>query len=105
MSHNDWVEWWLQTDYRSKSKIGWDSNHLSSVWKHYVQVAYSIDGTAKVMCKHYSTILKHPYTIKKDIYGKEGRHGTTTMIRHLKTSTCQKASGLNKQKGEISKFL
>jgi hypothetical protein len=31
MSHSDWVEWWLQTDYGSKSKISWDSNHLSDV--------------------------------------------------------------------------
>ncbi|KAJ5851261.1 uncharacterized protein N7529_010646 [Penicillium soppii] len=44
------------------------------------------------MCKHCLTILEHPYTIKKDIHRKEGRYGTTTIIRHLKTSTYQKAS-------------
>lgn len=105
MSHSDWVEWWLQTDYGSKSKISWDSNHLSDVWKHYVQVAYSVDGAAKVMCKRCSAILEHPYTIKKDINGKDGRHGTTTMTRHLKTSSCVRAAGVNQQKGAISKFI
>jgi hypothetical protein len=35
MSHNDWVEWWLQTDYGSKSDIRWDSNHQSAVWTHF----------------------------------------------------------------------
>lgn len=83
MTHNDWVEWWLQTDYGSKSKISWDSNHLSDIWKHYVQVAHSVDGTAKVMCKRCSAILEHPYTIKKDTNGKDERHGTTTMTRHI----------------------
>lgn len=105
MSHSDWVEWWLQTDYGSKSKISWDSNHLSSVWKHYVQVAHSVDGAAKVMCKRCSAILEHPYTIKKDVNGKDGRHGTTTMTRHIKTSSCLRAVGANQQKGVISKFL
>lgn len=105
MTHNDWVEWWLQTDYGSKSKISWDSNHLSDIWKHYVQVAHSVDGTAKVMCKRCSANLEHPYTIKKDTNGKDGRHGTTTMTRHIKTTSCQKATGARQQKGEIKKFL
>ncbi|KAJ9482200.1 hypothetical protein VN97_g11237 [Penicillium thymicola] len=105
MSHSDWVEWWLQTDYGSKSKISWDSNHLSDVWKHYVQVAHSVDGAAKVMCERCSAILEHPYTIKKDINGKDGHHGTTTMTRHLKTSSCVRAAGVNQQKGAISKFI
>ncbi|CRL31202.1 unnamed protein product [Penicillium camemberti] len=27
MSYNDFVDWWLETDYRRKSKLKWDSNY------------------------------------------------------------------------------
>lgn len=103
MTHSEWVDWWLQTDYGSKSKIHWDSNHLSDIWKQYDQVASSIDGAPKVMCKRCSQILEHPYSTKKDIKGKEGRHGLSTMTRHLKTAACQRFE--NRQKDEIIKFL
>jgi hypothetical protein len=105
MSHSDWVDWWLQTDYGSKSKISWDATHVSGIWKDYFQVAHSADGAAKVMCKRCCAILEHPYTTKKDANGKVGRHGTTTMTRHLKTTACVRSVGLNQQKGELTKFL
>lgn len=101
MSHTEWVDWWLQTEYGSRSKIAWDSNHLSDVWKNYDQVAHSIDGAPKVMCKRCSQVLEHPYSKRKD--GKEGRHGTTTMTRHLKTAACLRFE--NRQKNELTRFL
>ncbi|OGE48028.1 hypothetical protein PENARI_c033G10472 [Penicillium arizonense] len=90
MSHSDWVDWWLQTDYGSKSKISWDVTHVSGIWKDYFQVAHSADGAAKVMCKRCCAILEHPYTTKKDANRKVGRHSTTTMTRHLKTTACDR---------------
>ncbi|KAJ5881334.1 uncharacterized protein N7529_000006 [Penicillium soppii] len=69
-------------DLRARS----DRTQITSLL--YGNTMFSIDSTIKVMCKHYLTILELPYTIKKDIHRKEGRHGTTTIIRHLKTSTC-----------------
>lgn len=35
MTHSDWVDWWLQTDYGRKSKIHWDSSHQSDIWNHF----------------------------------------------------------------------
>lgn len=84
MLRNDWVDWWLQTDYGSRSKIDWDlQNSRAKIWKEFDQVAHSIHGTAKVMCKNCSAVLEHPYTTSK-----YGRHGTATMIRHVNTSSC-----------------
>lgn len=105
MNHSEWVDWWLQTDFGSKTKISWDSNHLSDVWKQFAQVAHSADGAPKVMCKRCSAILEHPYTIKKDANGRDGRHGLTTMTRHIKTSACKKAAGTHQQRGGLNKFL
>jgi hypothetical protein len=103
MSHNEYVEWWLQTDYGTKSKINWDSNHLSDIWKHFDQVAHSVDSAPKVMCKRCCQILEHPYSKKKDGKGRDTGHGLSTIIRHLKTASCLRSDG--RQKGEISKFL
>ncbi|KAG0152779.1 hypothetical protein PDIDSM_2584 [Penicillium digitatum] len=74
MNHQEWVEWWLQTDHGSKGKVAWHSNHLSHVWDHFTQVAHSSDGSPNVMCKHCSAILEHPYAAKKDANGKDARH-------------------------------
>ena len=105
MNHQEWVEWWLQTDYGSKGKVAWHSNHLSHVWEHFTQVAHSSDGSPKVMCKHCSAILEHPYAAKKDVNGKDARHGTTTMTRHLRTSACKRAVSGDQQRGRLDKFV
>ncbi|KAJ5557712.1 hypothetical protein N7513_003298 [Penicillium frequentans] len=97
MNHTDWVDWWLETDYGSNnSKIAWESQHgsASETWKQFEQVAHTGNGSPKVMCKRCDTILEHPYATKKDANGKIGRHGTTTITRHLQTLACQKATGL-----------
>ncbi|KAG0161703.1 hypothetical protein PDIDSM_4971 [Penicillium digitatum] len=39
MSHNDFVDWWLETDYGRKSKLKWDSNRHTEIWNSYHQVA------------------------------------------------------------------
>ncbi|KAJ5522962.1 hypothetical protein N7513_012065 [Penicillium frequentans] len=96
MNHTDWVDWWLETDYGSNnSKIAWESQHgsASETWKQFEQVAHTGNGSPKVMCKRCDTILEHPYATKKDANGKIGRHGTTTITRHLQTLACQKATG------------
>jgi len=103
MTHSDWVDWWLQTDYGRKSKIHWDSSHQSDIWSHFPQVAHGTDGAPKVMCKRCGQILEPPYSLSKGADGKDQRHGLSTMKRHLKTAGCQKANkGHN---AEITKFL
>jgi hypothetical protein len=70
MLHNDWIDWWLHTDYGSRSKINWDSQHgRAKIWKEFDQVAHSVHGTAKVMCKNCSAILEHPYATRKEETG------------------------------------
>lgn len=103
MSHNDWVEWWLQTDYGSKSNIRWDSNHQSAVWTHFNQVAHSTNGVPKVMCKRCGVILEHPSNLASKDESKRQRQGTSTMAKHLKSAACQRAT--KGPKAEISRFL
>lgn len=108
MNHSDWVDWWLQTEYGSQSKIDWDSQHgRAKIWKEFEQVAHSIHGTAKVMCKNCPAILEHAHATKKgdNSSKKDGRHGTTTMIRHVNTSTCQRAASAPRQKDGLKRFL
>ncbi|KAJ5120790.1 uncharacterized protein N7515_010178 [Penicillium bovifimosum] len=100
MLHNDW------------SKINWDSQHSrAKIWKEFDQVAHSVHGTAKVMCKNCSTILEHPYATRKERAGqgessrKDSRHGTTTMIRHVNTSSCQRAASGRRQRDRMMRFL
>lgn len=101
MNHSNWVDWWLQTEYGSQRKIKWDSKHgRAKIWKEFEQVAHSVHGTAKVMCKNCSAILEHPHATRKESNGsrKDERHGKTTMIRHVNTSTCQRAAIARRQK-------
>jgi hypothetical protein len=79
MTHSDWVDWWLQTDYGRKSRIHWDSSHQSDIWSDFHQVAHGIDGAPKVMCKRCGQILEHPYFLSKGADGKDQRHGLSTM--------------------------
>jgi hypothetical protein len=57
------------------------------------------------MCKRCDAILEHPCTTKKDANGRVGRHGTTTITRHLQTSVCQKAARVRQQRGALKGFL
>jgi hypothetical protein len=100
MAHDEWVEWWLQTDYGRKSKILWDSNHNLNIWENFDQVAHSKDGAPKVMCRLCSRILEHPYSPTPN---QKGYHGTSTMQKHLKTAACIKVQQGNR--GEITQFL
>ncbi|KAG0161688.1 hypothetical protein PDIDSM_5318 [Penicillium digitatum] len=96
MSHNDFVDWWLETDYGRKSKLKWDSNRHTEIWNSYHQVAQGIDGAPKVMCKRCGKILEHPYTLSPNSTGKAQYHGTSTIQKHRKTA------GFTVGKGEES---
>lgn len=51
MTKDDFVSWWLQTDFGQKKRIRWDARQQSDVWKHFDQVAKANNGAPKVMCK------------------------------------------------------
>lgn len=115
MVHNDWVSWWLETDFGKKSNIKWSSSHSSPVWDNFHQVAHSSNGAPKVMCKRCGAILEHPYT---EVEGKKkGKptvddagpktkkniHGLGAMTKHPHTVSCLKAGPAGKS--DIKKFL
>jgi hypothetical protein len=99
MEHNEWVEWWLQTEFGKKSKINWDSDR-QGVWAYFHQVAHGLDGAPKVMCKRCEKILEHPHT---PITGNKGYHGTSTMAKHLKSAACLRSD--KKGKADITSFI
>lgn len=103
MLHSDWVSWWLETGFGKKGNILWDSNHQSSTWNEFHQVAHSSDGAAKVMCKRCGQILEHPNFIRETKDGKKQRQGTSTMKNHLNTLACKRAA--QGQNTGITKFL
>ncbi|KAJ5471453.1 hypothetical protein N7530_008810 [Penicillium desertorum] len=103
MSHNDFVDWWLETDYGRKSKIKWDSNRHTEIWNSYNQVAQVVDGAPKVMCKRCGKILEHPYTLSPTGIGKSQYHGTSTIQKHRKTAGCLRSE--KRKKAEITNFL
>ncbi|QKX61420.1 uncharacterized protein TRUGW13939_08568 [Talaromyces rugulosus] len=103
MSHNEFIDWWLQTDYGRKRKINWDSHRHTVIWNSYNQVAEGVDGTPKVMCKRCGKILEHPYSLSLNSSGKAQYHGTSTIQKHLKTAGCLRSE--KGKKAEITKFL
>lgn len=113
MAHNDWVSWWLETDFGKKSNIKWSSSHSSDIWENFLQIANSSNGAPKVMCKRCGGILEHPYsqtngkkTNQTSVEGsnaKKNIQGLSTMSKHLKTASCLKARPA--RKSDITKFL
>jgi hypothetical protein len=85
MSKDDFVRWWLQTDFGSKKElqdtIYWDGKKSSSYWDQFDQVADEKTGQPKVMCKHCFNILVHPGHC---------RAGLSPMKAHLKGAACQR---------------
>jgi len=86
MTKDDFVNWWLQTDFGQKKPIRWDARQQSDVWKHFDQVAKASDGMPKVMCKRCKKVLDHP---------QQHGNGTTAMIKHLKGIGCRGTNGHN----------
>jgi len=79
MVNDDFVRWWLNTEYGSEIKrnIFIGKRHAES-WDYFHQVAAVQNGYPKVMCKKCDHILAHP----------ADRHrGTSTMNRHYSQGT------------------
>jgi hypothetical protein len=80
MSKDEFVSWWLQTDFGRKKQIRWDARQQSDVWKHFDQVARTDNGASKVMCKRCKKVLDHP---------QQHGNGTAAMLKHLKGIGCR----------------
>jgi hypothetical protein len=101
--HSEWVDWWLETGCGKISKIRWDANHQAESWQHFDQVADSSDGQPKVMCKRCGLILEHPSSTRTP--GGTNRHGTSTLIKHLRTTAYQQRARNSQQGANITRFL
>lgn len=93
MAKDDFVSWWLQTDYGRKKQIRWNARQQSDVWKNFDQVANAKDGTPRVMCKRCKKVLDHPQQHRNG-------NGTSAMIKHLKGIGCR-----GSQSSGIKQFL
>ncbi|KAH1602892.1 hypothetical protein KXX44_003473 [Aspergillus fumigatus] len=86
-NEDDFLSWWLQTEYgrqlngSGRSKIRWSVEHSAEVWKHFDQVAELSSGRPKVICRACSTLLDHP---------QHKSHGTSVMGKHQRSSACRK---------------
>ncbi|KAJ5685107.1 hypothetical protein N7536_007726 [Penicillium majusculum] len=88
MMNEDFVAWWLKTEYGSAIKRNiFDGKRQASAWDHFHQVAAIHDGSPKVMCKSCDHVLAHP----------ADRHrGTSTMNRHhSQAAACQKGKRIS----------
>lgn len=82
-SRNQFVEWWLKTEFGSnpgiQDTIHWDGKKKSDLWESFEQVAHDKTGEPKVMCKRCHAILVHPHY---------RRAGSSPMKAHLKSGAC-----------------
>lgn len=101
--HTEWVDWWIETDCGKISKIRWDASHSAESWQHFDQVAESSNGQPKVMCKRCGLILEHPSSTRTP--SGTNRHGTSTLLKHLRTATCQQRARNTQQGAGITRFL
>ncbi|KAJ5340406.1 hypothetical protein N7541_009530 [Penicillium brevicompactum] len=90
--NNEFLLWWLETDYgRRLTKNGrynfrWSvESHSSKVWKQFDQVAELRSGRPKVICRSCFTPLNHPH------HPHHKSHGTSTMGKHLKSKSCRRS--------------
>lgn len=89
---NEFLSWWLETDYgqqltkNGKYNFRWSVESRSSkVWKHFDQVAELRSGRPKVVCRSCLTPLNHPH------HPHHKSHGTSTMGKHLKSNSCRRS--------------
>ncbi|KAJ5300236.1 hypothetical protein N7508_007519 [Penicillium antarcticum] len=96
MSKEQFIAWWLQTQYATVEgngkRINWKSKHSSEVWDNFDQVAHQLTGEAKVMCRRCGKVLPHP---------QEKGDGTNSMKRHLGSNSCRRVTSDQSQQQGI----
>lgn len=83
MSKDQFVAWWLTTDFGKQKRIYWDGRHSSQCWEYFDQVADMTTGEPKVMCNRCAAILDHP---------QNSRHGTSTMNKYTSGIRCRRSA-------------
>lgn len=92
---DEFVNWWLQTDYGRKKRMTWDGKR-AECWEHFDQVALDKSGKPGVMCQQCQKVLDHPGW---------AHSGTTSMNKHYNGVTCRKAASAKGQKPNIKLAL
>jgi hypothetical protein len=93
MSKDDFVAWWLETDFGKTKKIHWGSNRTAKCWEHFDEVADVRSGKPGAKCRKCHKVLDHPG---------HSRYGTTALNRHMAGPTCKNSTT---QKGNIKGLL
>jgi hypothetical protein len=93
MSKDDFVTWWLETDFGKTKKINWGSIRTAKCWEHFDQVADAKTGKPGAKCRKCHKVLDHPGN---------SRYGTTALNRHIAGPTCKNSTT---QKGNIKGLL
>lgn len=90
--NDDFLEWWLTTEYGMKPKTehpSWDKRgYTSTAWQTFNQVAHIETGQPEAICKVCGVIVDHPGKATK----KGGKIGTNVLKRHMQ----HKCRGLGK---------
>jgi hypothetical protein len=93
MSKDEFVAWWLSTEFGKKKRINWGYQHTADCWSHFNQVADIKTGKPGAMCSHCHKILEHPANC---------RSGTTSLNKHIAGPTCRKSTS---KKPDIKQLL
>ncbi|EED14180.1 conserved hypothetical protein [Talaromyces stipitatus ATCC 10500] len=83
MSKDEFVAWWLNTEFGKKKKINWSYQHIASCWSQFDQVADGKTGKPGAMCNQCFKVLEHPAYC---------RSGTSSLNKHISGPTCRKSS-------------
>jgi hypothetical protein len=83
MSKDEFVAWWLNTEFGKKKKINWSYQHTASCWSQFDQVADGKTGKPGAMCNQCHKVLEHPANC---------RSGTSSLNKHIAGPTCRKSS-------------
>lgn len=89
---DEFVRWWLQTDFGKKKRIAWDTKRDAQCWKNFDQVALEKNGKPGVMCQQCRKVLDHPML---------AHTGTSSMNKHYNGFNCRKAMKTAGQKPNI----
>jgi hypothetical protein len=93
---NEFVKWWLQTDFGKKKQISWDAKRAAHCWKNFDQVAFEKDGKPGVMCHQCRKVLDHPGW---------AHSRTSSMNKHYNGINCRKGASAVGKKPNIKLAL
>jgi hypothetical protein len=96
MMKSEFVAWWLKTDFGKKKVFCWDTKHQADIWNQFHQVASSVTGEPKVLCKKCMKDLDHPQT---------NQNRSSSMSKHIQGPKCRNSNNRAGRQINITRFL